>query len=522
MCCDRIIDQLNKIDSLTYTFNSDAKKSYECYINIYRNNKDAESACKLEILDRILRYQILLNLEGQLYKNYLEDYFDNIQQPIDTLKYFLHRHKALIQDYFHEGKLEQLEINNWSKLINKSWSLKDTILGLEFHALYANFLDSAKNNLEEAKKQYLIILNILSSSNSSDFNRYLFSTLANLGKLYEIEGYSEEAIRLYKQSLQTDSPTRVTFNVIRLYEWITDCYKELGQYDSAYHYMQLTHQTLVDSEKRKHDVAISELEEKYQNEQLSSQVLEQNLALQKNTTHLIAIGAIASLLGIGWFLYRQRSRSQLENKEKQAQLDAINARLDGEQEERKRVASALHDEISSHLSAAAIHLTMLQSSNMESSTKAQQLISEASQRTRQLSHELYPPVLLQQGLVAALSSFSQQVKSEHLDLQFSATEQSSQLSHEVEAKIYYTIIELIQNIIKHSEASKANITTATDEDSLKIVIEDNGIGFNPDTTSQGLGLSSVKARIEDLNGQITIISQPNQGTRIDVSIPLAA
>ena len=286
--------------------------------------------------------------------------------------------------------------------------------------------------------------------------------------------------------------------------------------------MQLTHQTLVDSEKRKHDVAISELEEKYQNEQLSSQVLEQNLALQKNTTHLIAIGAIASLLGIGWFLYRQRSRSQLENKEKQAQLDAINARLDGEQEERKRVASALHDEISSHLSAAAIHLTMLQSSNMESSTKAQQLISEASQRTRQLSHELYPPVLLQQGLVAALSSFSQQVKSEHLDLQFSATEQSSQLSHEVEAKIYYTIIELIQNIIKHSEASKANITTATDEDSLKIVIEDNGIGFNPDTTSQGLGLSSVKARIEDLNGQITIISQPNQGTRIDVSIPLAA
>lgn len=92
----------------------------------------------------------------------------------------------------------------------------------------------------------------------------------------------------------------------------------------------------------------------------------------------------------------------------------------------------------------------------------------------------------------------------------------------MEAKIYYTTIELIQNIVKHSRATRAKITATADDTSLKILLEDNGIGFDPANLKQGLGLSSVKARIEDLNGQITIISQPDQGTRIDVLIPLAA
>ena len=453
----------------------------------------------------------------------IEDLYLFARDKADSLTIDVEYKRLIIQEHYTYQNYSDLFISDWSDKIYECSKLKNLELEYEFRLLYAVYLFLTDKKPKLAKKQYEIIIESLRNKNlSAELKNIFFVASMNIGKIQESITNCGDALPYYHEAIKLEAPKKNYHNLSLLYDWMHTCFYQTGQVDSAFSFLQRKHELFVSSEELRHDASISEIQEKYKNEQLTTELLEQKLSNNEIRTWTISLGSIASLLALSLFIYRQRSRSQLQHKEKQAQLDAINARLDGEQEERKRVASALHDEIASHLSAAAIHLTILQSDNTESSIKARQLISEASQRTRQLSHELYPPVLLQQGLVPALSSFSQQVRSEALDIQFSSEEVEVAFSQEVEAKIYYTTIELIQNIVKHSRATRAKITATADDTSLKILLEDNGIGFDPANLKQGLGLSSVKARIEDLNGQITIISQPDQGTRIDVLIPLAA
>jgi two-component system NarL family sensor kinase len=203
----------------------------------------------------------------------------------------------------------------------------------------------------------------------------------------------------------------------------------------------------------------------------------------------------------------------------------INASIDGMEIERKKLASVLHDNISALLSSVGLqlsaHIAISPTPPSEEIIKARAILKEAHDKVRDLSHELIPPVLAKLGLYYAVQDLCE--KNSTPIIQFSHTlkiDQNNRYDEDFEIKVYYILAELVNNIIKHSQASKAHIMLIESNGLLEINIQDNGKGFDDQKNynSDGFGLTQIKARVKNLNGTITINSKFNIGSFIAIKV----
>jgi len=482
------------------------------------SDKSGFEACALQI--ELLEYLVFTHFNDSKFEQFLIEFKNNC-----TNEYYNYFHRYLTLRYAREKaylkNLTNLDNSmSWSLLVEQLDSTSYNELLLKVVSTYAVYLEYDLNNDELAITNNLRAINIAKRINSDKYRNTSFSSYGNIGLIYMKNKNWTLAKEYLLKAYNLQTSDKMNQNQAILAESISETYSSLDNKDSSLIYLKQAYQIHAKYREEEKAKSIMEVQSKYDNEKLTSQLLQKELTNNRIRTSAISFGSLATCLAAGWFLYRQRARSQLETKEKQAQLDAINARLDGEQEERKRVANALHDDISSHLSAASIHLSLLHAENSTSATKAQELISEASQRTRQLSHELYPPILLNSGLVSAISAYAESASSNQTQLFVDTEGEKINLPQELETKIYYIVIEFLQNILKHSSASRGVVTIDLQEDLLSIKISDDGCGFDVDTSSDSLGISSARARIEDMGGELIITSSAGQGSKVSFDVPI--
>lgn len=262
------------------------------------------------------------------------------------------------------------------------------------------------------------------------------------------------------------------------------------------------------------------------------------------TTYLFAAITLLTLVISAVVIYnirlRQRNlklkleQSKLVEKQKidhlksEAQVKILNAAIDGKETERKQIAETLHDSVSALLSSANMHLhASKRQFNGEipiELQKAQEIILEASQKVRDLSHNLVSPVLLKFGLGYAIKDIAK--KYSNIELEFHAEITNiNRYNQEFEIKLYNVIHELINNILKHSRASNAYVILTDQNNFLSVRIEDDGIGFdcterNSSRNKGGLGLNQVEARIQMMNGNFLVESRLDEGSKITFSVPV--
>ena len=146
--------------------------------------------------------------------------------------------------------------------------------------------------------------------------------------------------------------------------------------------------------------------------------------------------------------------------------------------------------------------------------------------TRALSHDLRPTILDDAGLVAALHWLAADYRSTfHIDVRVDAIEPPYPLSPQVEVALFRVSQEGMMNSCKHSEAQKVRLTLTPCPDSVRLLIEDDGRGFDlaripPPSRSGRLGLSGMRERVELLGGKLIVSGRPLGGTRLDVTIPV--
>lgn len=220
-----------------------------------------------------------------------------------------------------------------------------------------------------------------------------------------------------------------------------------------------------------------------------------------------------------------------ELQEHQKRLRALAGQLaDAAQQERQRLAVAIHDEIAQTLGAAKMHTQMLRG-NPEAAAirpaldKVANLIDEAVRQSREIMTELSPPILKQWGLVEGLRWWAAEVHTKHgLGVAVTVEGDVQRLEPGIEAALFAVVKELLQNTIKHAQATSAAIHVDCSETELDIEISDNGVGFAPasiERTEQGgFGLFSVRERIGYLGGTFAVDSAPGKGTRSKISLPL--
>lgn len=203
-----------------------------------------------------------------------------------------------------------------------------------------------------------------------------------------------------------------------------------------------------------------------------------------------------------------------------------------EEHTRRRLATDLHDNIGQVLSLIKIKISELEeslSNNVNESLlkEISNSIEQTIRYTRYLMFEISPPILYDLGLEETIEWLAEHFAKQHgIQIQLMRDQQTKQLNTETSILLFQAVRELLSNIVKHANATLVIIIVNSVGNKLKVIVEDNGVGLDPIllepqlNQTKGLGLFSISERLGYLEGSIEIESEPGQGTKVTLLIPL--
>ena len=434
--------------------------------------------------------------------NYLISNFENVK---NTEEIFAKIYGNLTGLYSFNSEFKKAEDAS-EKAIAYHRKLKDTIsiIGVKMNLSVSQIY---QGELEKSKQTCLNFLPLLKDTTNLQILRYKEINFSNLAYIYGEQKNHEKANEYLEESHK--------LNLI---------------------YLEKTSNRTLEEIEAKHN------EDKARQEEIAKTKIERE---KKEKTQLwFGVTGLSglSLLLLGTVLYRnsklksrnlslkliQKEYNQQQELQKLKELNqnkVLSATLDGRLKERKDIAQTLHDSVSALLSSANMHLQVAKKKShtpIDELEKSQRIIDEASEKVRDLSHKLISAILLKFGLEHALYDLCEKYSNEELEFELESEEKIPRFNQDCEIRIHNITEECINNIIKHSKASKATISLKLKGNDLFIKIIDNGIGFDISEINlePGIGLSQIKARINNVEGVIKIASEKNKGTEIFIKVPI--
>jgi signal transduction histidine kinase len=316
------------------------------------------------------------------------------------------------------------------------------------------------------------------------------------------------------------------------HSYLATAYEELGQPAKAlFHYKKFkTHSdSLINNdalEKIANATMTYEFEKKEEASKLRITTLENEKLRQSRTSLLLLLMGGVGIIGlIGWSNRQLKTKNGLllrKNKEIEEAL------YRGQSIERKRVASELHDNLSTKVTALrwnmeAIDTSTMAPHNVKIYDRIMDLSGDIYTDIRLISHSLLPAELEKNGLEAALLRLMKMLennRSTQTYFHLLSDLKGTRFAESLEYQVYVITLELINNIIRHAQASEAWITVSLQEGKLWLTVNDNGVGLSSDASSDGMGSDNLRARIAELNGEVAVESEQGQGTRIKISVPV--
>jgi signal transduction histidine kinase len=209
----------------------------------------------------------------------------------------------------------------------------------------------------------------------------------------------------------------------------------------------------------------------------------------------------------------------------------VQSAIEGEDRERKRIASDLHDGIGQYLGASSMNFESVKHECFKLSPKSASrfktgltLLKKAMEETRNIARKLMPEALEEYGLSLAVEALIEYLeKTSRVNISFESTVRESSLHNRTSINLYRIIQEALNNAIVHGQSSKIVIKLYQRDDEVECIIKDNGIGMNLDDPEieKGLGFQSMKFRVHLMSGSIYFDSQPNKGMTITLYIPIS-
>lgn len=255
---------------------------------------------------------------------------------------------------------------------------------------------------------------------------------------------------------------------------------------------------------------------------------------------ILVLGTIGMLfLAIAliiFIIFHQRKviRYQLEMQQMEAEQQKIllRASIKLQEEERQRIAADLHDDAGPLLATARLYLTenlvnLDKATQLQSIFSAKQIIDEAIQLIRNISHSLMPPTLKNFGLESAVTDFFKKINGAgSLNVNCRFNDYEVRLQPEKELIVFRVIQELINNILKHSNSSFIHLTQHNSEDSMIIRLHHDGRGLTQEDfirmskSHGGLGLKNIQSRLKVIHGNINFEQDPSQSFyKVTINIP---
>jgi signal transduction histidine kinase len=282
-------------------------------------------------------------------------------------------------------------------------------------------------------------------------------------------------------------------------------------------------ETLQQEQVRK-NIQLAERKYETSKKEQAIQLQEAQLKAAKWQRALLWAGLIASAFIIFLLVYslNQRSRRyqfQLAELEKEKKLLATQQLLRGQEEERNRFAQDLHDGLGGMLSGVKLQLGAMKGNLILSEDQARSFnsalgkLDESITEMRRVAHNMMPEALLKFGLNQALTDYCEGMQeSTGIAFNYEFHGLTERLDSSVEIIVYRIVQELVNNAVKHAQASEIFVQVMNIERHLTITIEDNGKGFDPTNVKGGSGLKNIQSRVEYLKGKLDLRQRPGGGT----------
>lgn len=371
----------------------------------------------------------------------------------------------------------------------------------------------------------------------------------NLGNLARLSNKNDQALAYYSDALSMADSLKNIKNHSYILKALAEVYSEKDQLDEALkygiRYSEAQKQISADL------IRLSNLELDIQQERnrtvlLQSENERQRLTFEKQRLLIWSLAGAIVLLALLFFTILRISRLRNKNllskqnedlqkqriKEliKEKELEAINAMMEGQENERLRIARDLHDRLGGTLSIVKMHFKSVEESiedlkdkNVKQYKEANNLLDEACDEVRKIAHDMASGVLMKFGLVPALEALKETVETAgQLKMNLIDIGLEERLSYNYEINIYRIIQELLTNTLKHAKATEMSLQLFRKGNSLSIVVEDDGVGFDPDDKDalKGIGLKNIESRVYKFDGEVSIDSGKGAGTTITIDLPL--
>ena len=365
----------------------------------------------------------------------------------------------------------------------------------------------------------------------------------NLASIARKKGEFNKAINYYNivEKLKFDN-YRTNFNII-LYQYISNTYREMKDFEKAIEYLDKKKVLEEIVSKRDEEKYIRDINTKYETREKELENQELKLKDEKNKLVIYSfIGVFLIFLAGAYFRISHINKKKkiaeqdrliqsqkLENVLKDQELKEIDKILEGQEKERLKIANDLHDNLGSILATLKLNFQNLYSqkdnneNGQELFDKTNELIEEAYQKVRGMAHAKNAGVIGSEGLVPAVQNIAKKIAIPgKLKVQVIPFGMTKRFENAMEVNLFRMIQEILTNAIKHAQATEITVSLTQDEDSINIIIEDNGKGFNPKsiTKKEGMGLNNITKKVEQLNGTFNIDSFEGKGTTILIDIPL--
>lgn len=397
----------------------------------------------------------------------------------------------------------------------------------------------AYHKLGKTKEAKASLLEAQALNEQFDNKFDLAEVLINLASIYLTENNFKDAQLLASRALSMAESIQAKKIIMNAHLQLSAIEESRQNFNAALREYKLFNQqkdSLFQQDKTRQ---MTELETQYETEKKERQIMElQNETLTKDLelqrTRIFVWWIIAAVVFVSIVVFGLLKRNQFKlrlarvKEHEELQRQRFSAVIEAEENERARVAKDLHDGIGQLLSSAKLSLTAvtLPSNDAQGQllNNSIQVLDQATQEVRSISHNLMPAALMELGLKEALEDMVLKInESKLLNIKFSIVGIEARLHAPIEVAVYRVVQEVINNMMKHSKADQIEINLTGIENTLHLSISDNGVGFEKEmiTKSKGLGWKSVFSRIAMLKGNIEVDTQPGKGTNINIQFAIA-
>ncbi|MBS4070027.1 MAG: sensor histidine kinase [Algoriphagus sp.] len=414
--------------------------------------------------------------------------------------------------------------------------LKDRLDTLQFSFTYNNIGNTLikLNRLPEAKNwiQRAIVITEKRQSQGNDESYDLATNYTNLGQILGKQGIHADAKAALRKGLAFAQLSQSLEKIKDSYQALYEFNKSSGKSDSALVYLELlsgVEDSIFNLQSAK---AISDAEAKYELAEKERNLTEERLRVQQSRFALMTLAAILGLVGVlGFHFFRQQKLKSIQ-KDQEIELQKALSKVETQtqlHEQRLKISRDLHDNIGTQLTFVTLGMDSLKASFSNPPGPVLNQIDHLKTFTKTTIQELRDTVWAMnqsqmtfediQGRILGFTENLTWKEDLSLEIELDPELEKITLGSFEGISIYRIIQESLNNALKHAQASVISARLNKDAEGLQIIIQDNGIGFDPSSTS-GNGLTHLRSRVNELNGSISFHSVSGEGTQIEISIPL--